>query len=115
MEILMHSLHTKTRPVLHNAASPPVEVMILDGAAIVNMLVPGNAKTSDKYASLVFLPYIISQMQQTNRVDIVWDEYFQNTLKSGTMNKRGIGIRRRIETYSFIPENWQAFLWIDEN
>ena len=56
--------------------SPPVEVMILDGAAMVNMLAPGNVKYISEYASQVFLPYITSQLQHTSRVDIVWDEYF---------------------------------------
>ncbi|KAJ8372691.1 hypothetical protein AAFF_G00280200 [Aldrovandia affinis] len=97
------------------AASPPVEVMILDGAAIVNMLAPGNAKTFSEYASLVFLPYITSQLQHTSRVDIVWDEYFPDSLKAHTRKRRGKGTRRRVEPSSSIPGNWQAFLRIDEN
>jgi hypothetical protein len=97
------------------AASPPVEVMILDGAAIVNMLAPGNAKTFSDYASQVFLPYITSQLQHRSRVDIVWDEYLPDSLKADTRKKRGKGIRRRVEPYSSIPGNWQAFLRIDEN
>ena len=45
------------------AASPPVEVKTLDGAAIVNMVAPGNANTFSEYASPVLLPYITSQLQ----------------------------------------------------
>lgn len=97
------------------AASPSVEVMILDGAAIVNMLAPGNAKTFSEYASQVFLPYITSQLQHTSRVDIDWDEYCPESLKTDTRKKRGKGIRRRVEPSSSIPGNWQAFLRIDEN
>ena len=37
---------------------PYVDVMILDGAAIVNMLRPGAAKTIGSYLADVFLPYI---------------------------------------------------------
>ncbi|KAJ8366786.1 hypothetical protein AAFF_G00342400 [Aldrovandia affinis] len=81
-------------PRENDAASPPVEVMILDGAAIVNMLAPGNAKTFSEYASLVFLPYITSQLQHTSRVDIVWDEYFPDSLKAHTRKRRGKGTRR---------------------
>ncbi|KAK3877040.1 hypothetical protein Pcinc_018219 [Petrolisthes cinctipes] len=98
-----------------DAASPPVEVMILDGAAIVNMLAPGNAKTFSGYASLVFLPCITSQLQHTSRMDIVWDEYFPDSLKTDTRKKRGKGTRRRVEPSSSIPGNWQAFLRIDKN
>ena len=97
------------------AASPAVEVIILDGAAIIYMLPPGTAKTFNEYASQVFLPYITSQLQHTSRVDIVWDEYLTDSLKAGTRKKRGKGIRRRVEPSSSIPGNWQTFLRTDEN
>ena len=102
-------------PQANAAASPPVEVKILDGAAIVNMLAPGNANTLSEYASQIFLPYITSQLEHTSRVDIVWDEYLTGSLKGGTRNRRGKGIRRRVEPSSSIPGNCQAFLRIDEN
>ena len=69
------------------AASSPVAVKILDGAAIVNMLAPGNANTFSEYASQIFLPYITSQLEHTSRVDIVWDEYLPDSLKVDTRNK----------------------------
>ena len=47
-----------------------VDVVILDDAAIVNMLKPGTAHTSSDYASQVFLPYVTTQLE---RVDVVWD------------------------------------------
>ena len=56
--------------------------MIVDGAAIVNMLRPGDVKTFSEYAQQVFLPYIKSQLQQVNRVDVVWDEYFPDSLNT---------------------------------
>ena len=37
---------------------PNIDVMILDGVAIVNMLRPGDKKTFADYASEVFIPYI---------------------------------------------------------
>ncbi|KAJ8406772.1 hypothetical protein AAFF_G00296880 [Aldrovandia affinis] len=85
---LVGCLERLITPRENDAASPPVEVMILDGAAIVNMLAPGNAKTFSEYASLVFLPYITSQLQHTSRVDIVWDEYFPDSLKAHTRKRR---------------------------
>lgn len=112
---LVGCLEDLITPQENAAASPSVEVMILDGAAIVNMLAPGNAKTFSEYATLVFLPYITSQLQHTSRVDIIWDEYFPDSLKADTRKKRGKGTRRRVEPSSSIPGNWQAFLRIDEN
>ena len=102
-------------PPQENVASPHVEVIILDGAAITNMLAPGGAKTFCEYATQVFMQYITSQLQHAIRVDVVWDEYMRDSLKADTPTKRGRGIRRRVEPSSSIPGNWQAFLRINEN
>ncbi len=95
-------------PPQENVASPHVQVIILDGAAITNMLAPGGAKTFCEYATQVFMPYITSQLQHAIRVDVVWDEYMRDSLKADTRTKRGRGIRRRVEPSSSIPGNWQA-------
>ncbi len=42
-------------PPQENVARPHVEIIILDGAAITNMLAPGGAKTLCEYATQVFL------------------------------------------------------------
>ena len=102
-------------PPRENASSPAVEVVILDGAAIVNMLAPGTTKTFSENATQVFLPYVTSQLQHASRVDVVFDEYLPDSLKAATRKKRGKGVRRRVEPSSSIPRNWQAFLRIDEN
>ena len=58
-------------PLADATASPAVEVIVIDGAAVINMLAPGNAKTFSDYASQVFFPYIKSQLEHSRRVDIV--------------------------------------------
>ena len=45
------------------SASVVVTCTILDGAAIVNMVRPGTAKTFQDHATDVFMPYIMSQLQ----------------------------------------------------
>lgn len=94
---------------------PAAEVIILDGAAVINMLRPGASKNFSEYASQIFLPYLTSQVQQATRVDVVWDVYMPNSLKADTRSKRGKGIRRRVEPFSRIPGNWKEFLRVDEN
>ena len=94
---------------------PDVDVIILDGSAIVNMLRPGYAKTFSDCAMQVFLPYVVSQTQYASRVDVVWDEYHPDSLKSETRSKRGKGVRRRVEPSTAIPGSWKGFLRIDEN
>ena len=96
-------------------AIPDVEVILLDGAAVINILKPGSAKTFSEYSELVFLPFVQSQLQKANRVDIIWDEYIPDSLKATARQKRGKGTRRRVQPNTKIPGNWQAFLRIDEN
>jgi len=48
---------------------------ILDGGAVVHMLHPGTARTFQDYADSLW--YILSQLQDANRVDIVWDVYME--------------------------------------
>ena len=54
-----------------NRTVPSVDVTIFDGAALVNMLRPGAAKTFSDYAHDIFIPYISSHLQNVSRVDIV--------------------------------------------
>ena len=57
----------------------------MDGAALVNMLKPtGKEKTFSEYASNKFIPYVTAQLQHVKRIDIVWDEYVENSLKATT-------------------------------
>ena len=82
---------------------------------MVNFLKPLAAKTFDDYAIKVFIPYIEKILECADRVDVVWDQYLQNSLKPQTRNKRGKGIRRRVEASTSLPKNWQQFLRDDVN
>ena len=57
----------------------------------------------------------MNQLQSSIRVDIVWDVYQKDSLKKATRQKRGSGLRRRVEASSRIPGYWNAFLRVDEN
>lgn len=65
------------------------ECIILDGAAIVNMLKPNGASTFREYATKEFSTFIKNQLVSTNRLDIVWDVYIENSLKLSARTKRG--------------------------
>ena len=92
-----------------NTSNPEVQVIILDGRAIANMLRPDYAKKFSDYASQVFLPHIVSQTQHAGRVDVVWDEYLPEILKAETGSKRGKEVRRRVEPPTAISGNWKEF------
>ena len=92
-----------------------IDVSIIDGAAVVNMIKPGTEKTFSGYAEQSFLPYVKAQLRHVKRVDIVWDEYVENSLKATTRSDRGAGIRRRVAANNQLPRNWKEFLCVDEN
>ncbi|KAH3847816.1 hypothetical protein DPMN_090148 [Dreissena polymorpha] len=79
------------------------------------MLKPIFCKTFEDYAKDVFLPYIDNQLKTCSRVDVVWDEYREDSMKASTCGKHGKGIRRRVQADSAIPGNWESFLCIDDN
>ena len=58
----------------HNAV-PVADAVIIDGAAIVQMLNHGTARTFKEYEELVFAPYISAQLEKSSRVHLVWDVY----------------------------------------
>ncbi|KAH3845743.1 hypothetical protein DPMN_088029 [Dreissena polymorpha] len=78
------------------------------------MLKPKFCKTFEDYVKSVFLPYIDNQLKTCSRVDVVWDEFCEDSLKASTRGKRGKVIRRRIQTESAILGNWESFLRIDD-
>ncbi|CAG2223289.1 unnamed protein product [Mytilus edulis] len=94
---------------------PDVDAIILDGAVIVNILKPRFCKTFEDYSKQVFLPHINNYLKSCSRIDVIWDEYRQDSLKASTRGKRGKGIRRRVQADSTIPGNWESFLRIDDN
>ena len=81
-------------PAQDISPTPVVQVILLDGAAIINTLRPGFAKTFSDYATHVFLLYITSQLQHVNILDVVWDEYIADSLKAETRTRRGNGTRQ---------------------
>ena len=90
--------------------NPLCDVIVLDAAAIVNMLKPGAAKTFKDYARDVFLPYVKSQVDKAQRVDIVWDDYRPGTLKEQTREKPGTEVRQHMAPQNAVSQNWGGFL-----
>lgn len=94
-------------------SEPKVSAVVIDGAALVHMLKPGQAKTFQEYSDTVFLPHILSFLD--DRVDIVWDSYHDDSLKSSVRMKQGSGIRRRMNADATLPRNWPEFLQDTQN
>lgn len=94
---------------------PNVDALVIDGAALVQMLHPQQCKTFDDYAMNVFIPYLSKQLVTVRRMDLVWDRYLPCSLKALTRSTRGSGIRRRVMPSVCLPKIWSQFLQVDEN
>lgn len=87
---------------------------IFDGGPLIHMLRPTTVTTFDQYAKNVFLPYIEKEASRS-RIDIVWDEYREKSIKASTRQKRGIGARRKVSSTTKIPQKWADFLRDNQN
>ena len=94
---------------------PATTAAVLDGAVLVQMIRPRNSGTFGDYFLKEFVPYILSWFDSNDRVDIVWDVYSRTSLKAGTREQRGSGLRRRVTFSTKVPGNWAAFLRVDFN
>ena len=83
---------------------------VLDGAVTVHALPITNVSTFQEYADNVFIPHLERELCDTQRVDVVWDEYRPDSLKEGTRDKRGKGVRRKVSDDTKLPGNWNDFL-----
>ena len=96
--------------LLENKSVPETDAVILDGAAVVQMLNPKTSRTFQEYGETVFVPYISAQLEVSTRVDLVRDVYLSASLKASTRQKRGNGMRKRVAPLTVMPMNWKNFL-----
>ena len=58
--------------------------MVIDEAAMVRMLDPGLSETFQDYCDKIITPYIKCQCTKYKRIDVVFDIYIENSIKSTT-------------------------------
>ena len=92
------------------SSSNDITARIIDGAAIVNMRKPKLARTFGEYADNDMIPFFKSQLVDVVRLDVVWDQYVEHSLKEEVRVGRGVGSRRRVLDNTVIPKNWASFL-----
>ena len=105
-------------PMPHNDSAysqREAHIIISDGAALVNILKPAMSETFDDYASM-FMDQIRRQLVgSVCRVDIVFDVYRPDSLKTTRRRERGTGARGRVEGRKKLPANWTEFLRENDN
>lgn len=100
-----------------NETKPPrkFDVKVLDGTAVLHFLPTAGIATFRDYAKKVFLPFLRNQLNSVKRLDMVWDTYKKNNIKETTREKRGKGVRKKVEAQNKIPGKWQDFLRDPDN
>lgn len=83
----------------HDTVEPQnAQIIILDGAAIFNMVKLGLSESFDDYVMKV-MQYIRKQFSsELLGVDMVFDVYRKDSLKAGTRQKRGNGLKEEQST-----------------
>ena len=82
---------------------------------MVNFKPPHKPITFEAYANDVILSYIKSQANTCSRVDIMFDVYLENSVKSQTRKERGTGIQQKVVGSGMTPKSWNNFLHVNEN
>ena len=82
---LLHILAKETQQ------DPPCsfDAMAYDGAALVRLFSTKQVATFEEFASSVFLPHIMQQLETCTRVDVVWGRYFSDSIKAATRENAG--------------------------
>ena len=95
---------------------PTVDDVMADGSMLVNPAKPlKKDQTFLEYGLQVFLPKISKLSANAQRIDIVWDIYFEESLKASTRSSRGKGTGRKMEANTRTPGKWESFLRNAEN
>ena len=90
----------------------------LDGAVIVHLIKGKKGTPFPDYAKNQFIPFIERRLKKVRRLDIVFDQYFENSIKSLTREKRassGSSVRIKDIRKRMTPKDWAAFLRDDKN
>ena len=99
--------------VTHDA--PDVSTKVIDGVAFVNMNRPKLSTTYWKYCEDELLSKLKFTFQNTKRLDLVFDVYNENSLKSQTRENRGGEIRISVRKDTPICKDFQKFMRNETN
>ena len=86
------------------------DAKVLDDPAIIHSLPVKEARTFDGYSDNIIIPWTKQMLQNSNRIDVIWDVYKADSLKEFTRAKRGKGVRRKVSGQTKLPPNFKDFL-----
>ena len=95
--------------------APDVSMKVVDEAAFVNMNRPKSSTTYGKYCEDELLSKLKFTSQNTKKLDLVFDVYNENSLKSQTRENRGGRMRISVGKDTPICKDFQKFMRNDTN
>ena len=78
--------------------------IIIELSAIIQIKASCSANTFHEFAVIIYY-HILELARDFSRIDIVCDQYFDNSLKEGTREGRGNGIRKVFTDNTKFPMN----------
>ena len=94
---------------------PSVDMMVIDGAAFVNINQPKSSKTFGEYCDVEIKKKVEILANKVQRLDLVFDTYIPNSIKSETRESRGYGIRISVRKETPVHKKFQEFMRQDDN
>ena len=82
---------------------------IFDGGALPQLLKHTPFSVFQRYPENNFIQYICSELNNANRVDIVWYQFFDNSLKNAIKDKRDRGIGSKSSPQTAVSSNSKKY------
>ena len=80
---------------------PEIDAKVIANAAIIGMLKSTYGKTFPDYVINTFMPCYSSLLRQVERVDLVWDRYFEENSKNSQEKNVQLGPVERLLVIAF--------------
>ena len=117
----MHRLETLV-PNKITTISEIVDATVYDGHTVIQLLQTPQNQMSVSFSEMAtnFMRYIFTanHSRESSQIHIVFDQYFKNSIKSHTRQKRYGNFEANIVHIlpnAMIPKDWKRFLSINEN
>ena len=94
-------------------------MLVIDGQALVIAIGKPQAAKTFGDLSDIFVESVFQSGKHFQRIDVLFDRYYEHSVKSGTRKRHGKGlvpIRRPIESRDVpLPAKWENFIAHEEN
>ena len=86
------------------------DCVVQDGGRLIHQLLPHAVGTFEEFTQMRLFSHLQSELRRASRLDVVWDTYQDFSIKGGTRNDRGHGVRLKVGPKVRIPKDWCGFL-----